>query len=66
MSSNSDAKNKCVRQYLDNGDKRKEHPKYEGTAAWEVLRKKNEYDVLLYQFAEQLYTQQSTIYEKMT
>jgi len=60
---NSEAKDTCLQQYLANGDTRKEHPTYEGTAAWETLRKKNEYDCLLYEFAEKLYTQQSTIYE---
>lgn len=61
---NVEAKNKCVRQYLDNGDKRKAHPTYEGTDAWEALRKKNEYDELLYQYATNLYAQQRTIYDK--
>ena len=63
---NSNDKDKCLQQFLDNGDKRIEHPTYEGTTAWEALRKKNEYDVLLYQFAEQLYNQQSKIYDQTT
>ena len=62
---NSAAKDKCVRQYLEAGDKRKEHPNYVGTAAWETLRKKNEYDEILYEYAKNLYDQQSTIYEKI-
>ena len=62
---NSAAKDKCVRQYLEVGDKRKEHPNYVGTAAWETLRKKNEYDEILYEYAKNLYDQQSTIYEKI-
>lgn len=63
--SNADLKNECVQKYQLNGDKRNNHHTYEGTNAWEVLRKKNEYDVLLYEYAKNLYTQQSTIYEKM-
>ena len=62
---NSAAKDKCVRQYLEAGDKRKEHPNYVGTAAWETLRKKNEYDEILYEYAKNLYDQQSTMYEKI-
>eukprot|EP00581_Thalassiosira_minuscula_P010982 CAMPEP_0183714590 /NCGR_PEP_ID=MMETSP0737-20130205/9068_1 /TAXON_ID=385413 /ORGANISM="Thalassiosira miniscula, Strain CCMP1093" /LENGTH=1419 /DNA_ID=CAMNT_0025943545 /DNA_START=24 /DNA_END=4283 /DNA_ORIENTATION=- len=59
----ADTKETCINQYLNNGDKRQEHPTYEGTDAWETLRKKNEYDVLLYEFAEKLYTQQASMYE---
>ena len=47
------------------GDKRKEHPNYVGTAAWETLRKKNEYDEILYEYAKNMYDQQSTMYEKI-
>lgn len=61
---NSEEKDECVHRSLANGDKQKEHPTYKGTAAWEVLRKKNEYDCLLYEFAENLYTQQSILFEK--
>ena len=61
---NSAAKDKCVRQYLEVGDKRKEHPNYVGTAAWETLRKKNEHDEILYEYAKNFYDQQSTIYER--
>ena len=64
--SDSDRKDKCVRQYLDSGDRRQEHPTYEGTTAWETLRKKNEYDEILYEYAKNLYEQQSSIYEKTT
>jgi len=63
--SDSGSKDQCLTQYLANGDKRKDHPTYESTEAWEVLRKKNEYDCLLYEFAEKLYTQQDAIYEKI-
>ena len=64
--SSQDRKNKCIQDALDNGDKRQEHPTYEGTAAWETLRKKNEYDEILYEYAKNLFSQQSTIYEKTT
>lgn len=60
----SEAKERCLQQYLTNGDKRNEHPTYEGTAAWEALRKKNEYDVLLYEYATNLYDLQSKIFEE--
>ncbi len=60
---NAEKKDICVRDYLANGDKRNGHPTYEGTNAWEVLRKKNEYDVLLYEYARGLYVQQSAIYQ---
>lgn len=62
--SNSNEKDKCVCRALTNGNKQNEHPTYKGTAAWETLRKKNEYDCLLYEFAEKLYLQQSPLYEK--
>jgi len=64
--SSQDRKNKCIQDALDKGDKRQEHPTYEGTAAWETLRKKNEYDEILYEYAKNLFSQQSTIYEKTT
>ena len=57
----SDRKDKCVRQYLDSGNKRQEHPTYEGTTAWETLRKKNEYDEILYEYAKNLFQQQEKI-----
>ena len=57
-------KDRCISQYLTNGDRRKEHPTYEGTQAWETLRKKNEYDVLLFEYAKNLFTQQSAVYNK--
>lgn len=56
-------KERCLKTTLSKHDKRQEHPTYEGTEAWEVLRKKNEYDVLLYEYAENLYSQQSVLYE---
>ncbi|EJK77596.1 hypothetical protein THAOC_00561 [Thalassiosira oceanica] len=59
-------KDQCIHQYLANGDRRKEHPTYEGTQAWETLRKKNEYDVLLFEYAKNLFTQQSAVYDKMS
>ena len=59
----SDNTSNCVGDRLANSDKRNQHNSYEGTSAWEVLRKKNEYDVLLYEYAKNLYTQQSTMYE---
>jgi hypothetical protein len=34
---------------------------YEGTNAWEVLKKKNTYDILLYEFAQRVYSQQSIL-----
>lgn len=55
--------NVCVGERLANSDKRNQHESYGGTNAWEALRKKNEYDVLLYEYAKNLYTQQSTMYE---
>ncbi|KAL7499269.1 hypothetical protein ACHAWT_006890 [Skeletonema menzelii] len=55
--------NSCVGDRLVKADKRNQHDSFEGTNAWEVLRKKNEYDVLLYEYAKNLYTQQSTMYE---
>jgi len=55
--------NACVGDRLANSDKRNQHESYEGTNAWEALRKKNEYDVLLYEYAKNLYTQQATMYE---
>ena len=55
--------NTCVGNKLVKADRRNEHDSFEGTNAWEVLRKKNEYDVLLYEYAKNLYTQQSTMYE---
>jgi len=64
--SSQDRKNKCIQDALDNGDKRQDHPTYEGTAAWETLRKKNEYDEILYEYAKNLFAQQSTVYEKTT
>ncbi len=57
--------NACVGERLANSDKRNQHDSFEGTNAWEVLRKKNEYDVLLYEYAKNLYTQQSTMYEPL-
>mmetsp|Transcript_9229 Transcript_9229/g.19204 ORF Transcript_9229/g.19204 Transcript_9229/m.19204 type:complete len:1272 (+) Transcript_9229:90-3905(+) len=60
---NAEKKEVCIHDYLANGDKRNSHPTYVGTNAWEVLRKKNEYDVLLYEYARGLYGQQSTIYQ---
>lgn len=55
--------NACVGERLANSDKRNQHDTFEGTNAWEALRKKNEYDVLLYEYAKNLYTQQSTMFE---
>jgi len=55
--------NECVGERMVNSDKRNQHDSFEGTNAWEALRKKNEYDVLLYEYAKNLYTQQSTMYE---
>ncbi|KAL7485081.1 hypothetical protein ACHAW6_010682, partial [Cyclotella cf. meneghiniana] len=37
-------------------------PTYEGTNAWEVLKKKNTYDILLYEFAKKVYSQQSVLF----
>lgn len=60
---NAEKKEVCIHDYLANGDKRNSHPTYTGTNAWEVLRKKNEYDVLLYEYARGLYGQQSALYQ---
>lgn len=56
-------KENCLKTTLSKHDKRQEHPTYEGSEAWEVLRKKNEYDVLLYEYAKNLYSQQSALYD---
>ncbi|KAL3804694.1 hypothetical protein HJC23_008509 [Cyclotella cryptica] len=56
-------KENCLKNTLSKHDKRQEHPTYDGSEAWELLRKKNEYDVLLYEYAENLYSQQSILYE---
>lgn len=53
----------CASERFQKSDKRNQHESFEGTNAWEVLRKKNEYDVLLYDYAKHLYTQQATLYE---
>lgn len=60
---NKAQKEKCLETTLTKHDKRQNHPTYEGSAAWEVLRKKNEYDVLLYEYATNLYQQQYVLYE---
>lgn len=61
--SNDQQKENCLQTTLSKHDKRKSHPTYKGSNAWEVLRKKNEYDVLLYEYAINLYSQQSVLYE---
>lgn len=60
---NEAQKESCLKTTLSKHDKRLDHPTYEGSDAWEVLRKKNEYDVLLYEYATNLYSQQSVLYE---
>jgi hypothetical protein len=56
-------KESCLKTTLTKHDKREKHPTYEGFDAWEVLRKKNEYDVLLYEYAKNLFSQQTVLYE---
>jgi uncharacterized protein YeaC (DUF1315 family) len=60
---NEKQKESCLQTTLSKHDKKKDHPTYAGSDAWEVLRKKNEYDVLLYEYARNLYSQQSVLYE---
>jgi hypothetical protein len=60
---NEKQKESCLQTTLSKHDKRKDHPTFTGSDAWEVLRKKNEYDVLLYEYARNLYSQQSVLYE---
>ena len=58
--SSSETKEGCLRQFLDDErEQRKEHPTYiKGSKAWEALRKNNEYDMHLYEYAQHLYQQQ--------
>lgn len=61
--SNEAHKETCLKTTLSKHDKRQDHPTYEGSDAWEVLRKKNEYDVLLFEYETNLFSQQSVLYE---
>ena len=53
-------KNPCEERLITHGDNVHLHPKYkEGSAVWELLKKKNGHDLMLYEYAEELFEKQA-------
>ena len=59
-------KNQCEEHLIAHGDNVHLHPKYkEGSDVWEMLKKKNGYDLMLYEYAEEIFEKQTLYTETL-